>query len=771
MAFIFTVFVNAQSQNPCNFILQGKVIDEHDKSVLPYAVLLLKEINYSTTSDSAGNYMFRNLCEGYYTIIIDHVGCERVFKNITISGSTTIDFYAEHHTEQLKEIEIKELSEKHLETHSQTQLSASQTFKSSGNALGEMLKDISGVTALQTGSSVVKPVIQGLHSNRILILNNGVRLEGQQWGTDHAPEIDPFSASKITVVKGANSVRYGADAIAGTILVESAPLRDSAGVDGAISTALFSNGRQGVVSGYTQVNFGKVKPLAIRLQGTLKKAGNVNAPYYYLKNTGLHETNFSWQAGWKKKSYDVDAYYSQFSTTIGIFSASHIGNLTDLKKAFESPVPLEQSGFTYAIDRPYQHVTHELIRVKAQVKIASAFKLVASYARQYNLRYEYDKHKPLNNNLAALNKPEFQLELTTHTGDLYFEHSAVRQTRGVLGVFGMMQQNTYEGRFFIPNYETFAGGVYLVEQWQKNKFGVELGGRYDVRDVSVYRWVNSSVLNTKHYFTNVSGVIGISYDLHKTIRVKANSGIAWRAPGVNELYSDGLHHSVASIEKGDTALKVERAYNSSITIEYDCNCDRQTVIQINPYYNVIENFINLIPGTTPVLTIRGAFPVFYYKQVNATLSGVDAQISTYVTKHIQFVAKSSFLQAIDRTNAVWLQQMPANRAAGTVRYHFSDSKKMKNTIVESELLYVNQQWRVPSNADFAVPPSGYFLLGFYFSGRISMGKTYIDIGVQLQNVLDSKYRDYLDRFRYYTDAMGRNVSLKAKIPFSINLKK
>jgi iron complex outermembrane receptor protein len=79
---------------------------------------------------------------------------------------------------------------------------------------------LAGVTTLQTGSSISKPVIHGLHSNRILIMNNGVRQEGQQWGSEHAPEIDPFIATRLSVVKGAAGVRYGSDAIGGVILVE-----------------------------------------------------------------------------------------------------------------------------------------------------------------------------------------------------------------------------------------------------------------------------------------------------------------------------------------------------------------------------------------------------------------------------------------------------------------------------------------------------------------------------------------------------------------------
>src|SRR5688500_19161669 len=74
--------------------------------------------------------------------------------------------------------------------------------KIKGLVISEALSKINGVTLLQTGSTISKPVIHGLHSSRILTIVNGVRQEGQQWGNEHAPEIDPFIADKLTVIKG-----------------------------------------------------------------------------------------------------------------------------------------------------------------------------------------------------------------------------------------------------------------------------------------------------------------------------------------------------------------------------------------------------------------------------------------------------------------------------------------------------------------------------------------------------------------------------------------
>ncbi len=101
-----------------------------------------------------------------------------------------------------------------------------------GMSLGNHLAELQGVDQLSTGATVAKPVIQGQHSNRLIIVNNGIRQEGQQWGQDHAPSINPADDARLTVLKGASGVRYGANAIAGVVLVESNPISDTASVHG-----------------------------------------------------------------------------------------------------------------------------------------------------------------------------------------------------------------------------------------------------------------------------------------------------------------------------------------------------------------------------------------------------------------------------------------------------------------------------------------------------------------------------------------------------------
>ena len=114
--------------------------------------------------------------------------------------------------------------------------------RSMGKSRASILEHVSGVSSIQTGTTVAKPVINGMYGNRILIVNNGARQTGQQWGADHAPEIDQNSSGSIEVIKGAESVRYGSEALGGIIVMEQKALPyGQAGVSGHLRTLYGSN--------------------------------------------------------------------------------------------------------------------------------------------------------------------------------------------------------------------------------------------------------------------------------------------------------------------------------------------------------------------------------------------------------------------------------------------------------------------------------------------------------------------------------------------------
>jgi len=755
-------------ESHCHLKIDGTIRDLENNLPVSYVNISIEEVSRIVSSDSSGRYHFDNLCPGNYTLHYQRIGFVTGTLSITLNEDQTSDIEILFDPGLFKSVDIVAYKYEERTATIESSLIGKDLAATQGVSLGEGLKKITGITSLNTGSGISKPVIHGLHSNRILILNNGVRQEGQQWGSEHAPEIDPFIAGKLTVIKGASTVRYGADAIAGVILVEPKGFPKNPGITSEVNAVGMSNGLQGMVSAVAEGTSQKISGLSGRVQGTLKRSGNVSSPRYYLKNTGSEECNYSFSAAYSEKRIGIEIFYSQFNTRIGIFSASHIGNLTDLQRALTAEVPLEQAGFSYTIDKPYQMIEHELFKTEVNFHARENGRFSLVYARQYNLRNEYDKHKALNDSIASLNLPELHLEITTHTIDLTWEQKNRVPFQSQLGVTGMKQGNTYEGRFFIPNFLNEGIGAFGISKWQKDKLQVEAGARYELRHLQIYRYKQNALLMPEHIYNNLSGSVGATYKLNENLALTANAASAWRPPQASELYSNGLHHGAAAVEIGDEDLLPEKAWCFIGSLNYQGN---QNSLEVSPYFNYIRDFINLTPQLPPTLTIRGAFPTFYYKQVNASFKGIDVSFSLSIFEYLQIKTRTSILRAVNETTHEYLIQMPADKYETTLEHKWKDRKHIRETFLSATLLYTNKQWRVPADSDFASPPQAYTLLSVNVSTQLHIGKQVIELGMTISNLLNTTYRDYMNRFRYYTDDMGRNISIRIKIPMVLYLPK
>lgn len=753
------------AQENCTLQISGKITDLHDGQLLPFSTVYIIETGKGTVADSLGNYVLRGLCPGNYTLHCSHLGSDEIVYYIELRDDLFMNLHPEIHAEELGISEIQGEMDQEFRNQNLSKIESQQLDELSGKSLAESLKTIIGVQSLNTGSSISKPVIRGLHSNRIIILNNGVRQEGQQWGNEHAPEIDPFIADEIELIKGASSVRFGPDALGGIVLLKPKALPDSVGIDAKLSLSAFSNGQQGVSSGLIQGKFKALMPLSWRLQGTLKRSGNVQAPGYYLKNTGMNERNFSWAMQWKKKNYGIEAFYSQFNSIIGIFSAAHIGNLSDLQLAFDADQPLESADFTYEIARPRQELNHELFKLNGYVKAGDKGKLLWTYARQYNLRMEYDKHLPLNDSLAALNLPALQFEITTHSAELVWEHYTYRSFKGSLGIAGLYQFNTYEGRFFIPFFEKNNMGIFWLERWNRpdSKLEVEAGLRYDLTNQQVFIWQDDVLTNPEYQYRNISANIGVLYNFKEASSLRLNFAKAWRPPHVSEMYSNGLHHGSATVEYGDVNLKEEEVLTGSLALIHSI---KKAGINIEIYHNYFSNFIVLQPELPPTLTIRGAFPTYRFAQVQARMNGMDAELYYDLTDALKFRSKASFLAAWNKSDNEYLVLMPANRLSQSIEYKFQN-KSAQRRFFRFTWDSVFKQNRVPEMSDFVDPPRGYHLLGLSFGADLKYGNQTMSIGLEISNLLNTSYRDYLNRFRYYSDEMGRNIMFRINIPIHV----
>ncbi|MBO9701438.1 MAG: TonB-dependent receptor [Sporocytophaga sp.] len=767
--------VDSANANTCRFRLEGDVKDGETNTILPGAMIVI-DGGAGTVSDDVGHFHFTNLCKGKYKITVTFLGYKTIVQTLDLNENLYKTFILHSDSCLLESIIITSSKPVYESSQSVQEISGRALDRTRGFSLGESLKGIAGVNTLQTGPSIFKPVIQGMYGNRVLILSNGVRLEGQQWGSEHAPEIDPFIADKIKIVKGASGVLYGSDAIGGVILVEPRPLRSKSGVGGEFNLAGFSNNREGVVSGIIDYSVKQVKGLSFRVQGTLKYAGNSKTPDYYMRNTAFREQNFSWAAGYKREEWGIDIFYSQFNSKIGILSASHIGNRDDLIRAIKSPVPLETSGFSYAIERPYQEIYHELGRLHAFRKFHNKSNLELILARQFNDRSEYDKHRPYKDQLK--DGPQSRFKITTYTGTVYLNQNYFKKYSGTWGLSFIQQANTVRFRSFIPNFRSYAGGIFLTERRKFESLELEGGLRYDYKWMRIYKYENGVIISPSFVFSNISGTIGAVKTIDDHLKVRLNIGTCFRPPAVSELFSDGLHHGTGRIEKGDKKLNSEYAYNTSLTFDYKF---KKIYGEVNLYNNYIKDYIYLVPGReldssginyVPEFEslISGTSPVFRYVQTDAMFTGIDLTFNDSLSKHFIFSTRLSLLRAYNtkaRENIILTP--PANMENG-LKYSFNRIPSLKEAYLKVGNTIVLQKKNVPSDQDLKAPPKGYTLWSLETGFGVMAGKQELYFTITVYNLLNKKYRDYLDAFRYFTDEPGRNFVVRLKVPFDLSKK-
>jgi iron complex outermembrane recepter protein len=415
----------------CHLAMRGKVVERENGEPLPWATVYIREIKQGLTTDEAGRFVINDLCERTaYTLEIRHLQCDHFTQIIQLTENTELTFTLAHQHD-LKEVLVREKAIEAEPTQAYAKVKALDLEAGQGLNLGESLRRLPGVSLLNTGATIAKPVIQGLHSNRVALVVNGVVMEGQQWGLEHAPEIDPFAVDQISVVKGAAGVRYGAGALAGAVVMDHAPLRSEAGVGGWVSSQYFSNGRGAVLSARTDWHL-PGKKASFRLQGTAKRLGNLKAPDYWLGNTGQQEFNLNAIAVWQKKAWTHEILASTFNQKIAVLRSGHVGSLSDVDLAIASDTPRNNPNyFTYRIDRPYQAVQHNTLKYRAVWRISDVWKLNLQHYVQYNHRQEFDIVRKTS---TAAQRPQVTFTLLHNTSDVILEHFPIRHWQGGVGV-------------------------------------------------------------------------------------------------------------------------------------------------------------------------------------------------------------------------------------------------------------------------------------------------------------------------------------------------
>ena len=778
------------SQN-CNNILIGEVADFHNREPLTDAIILIKGNGKYFQSDDFGKFTIKNLCNGIMELEVSHPFCDTKSITVEIKGNTYKKISLEHHLEELDEITVRANILNKTNSTQEAVLNSEKLERYSGNNLGDALKQINGLSTLSTGSNIVKPIIQGLGGSRILILNNGIRMQDMEWGVEHAPNIDINTADKVTVIKGATALQFGGDAIGGVILLEQDRIMKKDSIYGNIILNGASNGRGGNIS--TKLIKTYKSGYYIKGQASYKKFGDAQAPDYILSNTGVSQYAVSLDFGRPSFEKGWNAYYSYFKTSIGILRASHIGNIDDLINAINSSEPSVVKDFTYAINSPYQKVSHHLGKLNYHKRFEGLGKLTIQYDVQQNQRYEYDIRRGKDKYKASLD-----LKLSTQTLSADFKMDADENNKYLFGLLGRYQENfanpTTGVRRLIPDYDKVDFGVFATTQYRFSDNGtIDAGIRYDFSKIDAKKYYRTSRWKGRGYnrdfsdivikdigtqllvnpileYHNFSGSAGIQYNFKNKNQFRFNYALSQRTPNPSELFSEGLHHSAARIELGDLRIGSETSHrlSSSLNKQYD-----KWGYDVSPYINFISDFILLEP-TGVEFTIRGAFPVWGYRQTDSRFLGVDASIYSVWASNWRTDHQFSTVKGRDVKKKIFLVNTPSARLKNAITF----SKKKKNNLnIELQSEYIFRQNEYPANINVPwrgreielninSPPKAYHLLKLDSEIKfLFQNKNTFTIGLTANNLLNTKYRDYLNRLRFFSDDLGRNITVRLKLNY------
>ena len=782
----------------CTFSFKGNITDFHDNSSLAGASVHIVNLNKFTSSNLDGNFEFDNLCSGVITLEIKHLACETQKITFNLTKDTFKSITLEHHLEELAEILVKADNKTEATSIEQT-LSKKEVEAYADKSLGDALKSLSGVSSLNTGNSIVKPMIHGLHSSRLLIINNNVRQFDQEWGAEHAPNIDINAGGRIKVIKGANTLIYGSDAIGGLILIRPDNYTRKDTLFGGTSTALNTNGWGGninseIVKTYQSGYYAKA-------QASYKMFGDFEAADYNLSNSGIKSMNASGRFGYKSFEKGFDAYYSYVNNTIGIIRAAHVGNVNDLIRAINRKEPSFIDDFSYAIDNPKQAISHHLGKIEAYKRFKGLGKLTLRYDFQVNRRKEFDRRRASFEDAPAA---DFRLFTTSIQPNLKID--AIDNFVLNTGFLLRYQQNDSANESvtrisipLIPDYDKYEAGIYTTGNYKLNlNTTISAGFRYDFSRIEaekkykVFDWeennydelfpeFSSGVIDNfeiytspKFNFHNISASLGLTSSFGNNFDFLFNYGLASRMPNASELFSNGLHHSAARIETGSLLLNKEIANKFVTSIERN---NQNFGFSISPYYNHIKDFIQLIPAGEALTTIRGAFIEWKYNQVDAQIFGVDIDINNKLSDKFMYKGSLSLLRGDNLTEDTALINMPSTNFSNSIVYN---NKKLNQLSIGITQYTELKQNRFPDYnfftfnpilqedvyVDISSAPSAFTLFHFNSSANFKISSTSsLNVAFNVENLFNISYRNYLNRLRYFADEVGRNFNIKLKFNY------
>lgn len=645
----------------------------------------------------------------------------------------------------------------------------------------QAMENIPGVQAMDIGSGFSKPMIRGMGFNRIAVLENGIKQEGQQWGADHGLELDAFNIGTVNVLKGPSSLLYGSDAMGGVIDITSPPVPSVDMLFGDVT--LLGKSVNGTLGGsfmlgikksfwYAQVRYSEQHFGDYRIPTDTIVYLTQKMPVYgrKLKNTAGIERNIGFFAQYQRQRYKANYSISNVYQKTGFFPGAH--GIPDASR-------VEDDGDSRNMELPYSKVNHLKVTTLQQYAWE---KLVLSgdFGFQNNHREEWSVfHTHYGSQPVPEKDPDKELafNLNTLSASVKVRFIGSSSWEHALGWDGQHQRNDISGySFLLPEYyRSTTGLLWLTTYKPNNVISVSGGMRYDYgyihisshedayladylrkqgydeEQVEHYKWNSHAV---KKKFGDYSFSLGLVWTPSERHMVKANVGRSFRLPGANELAANGVHHGTFRHEQGDANLKSEQGWqmDASYNLRYN-----GFSISVSPFVSWFSNYIFLRPtGEWSVLPHAGQ--IYRYTGAEVLFAGTEATIDIHFLRSFNYRISGEYVYTYNCDEHIPLSFSPPFSMWNTLTW------QRKQVMLYAEWQSIARQNRVDRNED-RTPGANLFHLGGSLNIPIR-GNQAIEITLTARNIFNTRYYNHLSFYRKVEiPEPGHNFQLLIKIPF------
>ncbi|WP_073093790.1 TonB-dependent receptor [Cyclobacterium lianum] len=770
------------AQDRAGYAIYGTVVDQSGEP-LP-ASILIHELGKGTAASLDGSFRISGLNPGNYHLHITHVGYKSLTRTISLESSDQeLQFVMAETAITLQSLTIEANPFKNgAVEQSQSIEVVDRDFieKNNSGTFSNALEKLPGISTINTGVGISKPVIRGMSFNRIMVNDRGIKQEGQQWGADHGLEIDPFDVDRVEIVKGPASLIYGSDGMSGVINISPAPLPDEGTIRGHLINSYRTNNNMRSHSAMVEGNENDIVFKArftaqdfqdYRVPAERFTYAGFELPVYEnrLKNTAGRERHFSLMAGMRKDWGKSTITVSQFNQKAGIFTGA-VG--------IPNSYNLRHNGDYGNIEFPRQDNMHLKVISNTSVQWKKHW-LEIDLAYQRNNRLE--ESLPHIHGIGPT--PEGNLALAlfldTYTANARLNYHINPKHQSILGIQATLMENNFGGfEFLLPEFNSLSTGLFYFHEYRKTdnlilNAGLRLdGARHDIQ--AHYQPVYDNALNPTgetvqrnpdidRNFFNLSGSTGLSWIINQVNNVKFNFGSSFRIPTPIELSTNGVHHGNFRHELGDANLNSERSFQADLNYTYS----RQNfLVGISPFVSYYDGYIYLAP-TGRFSTLPGAGTLWEYRQNNAFFTGGELKLEWVPVSGLTATIAAEYVYNYNLDSGLPLPLTPPASLLSGIEWTLPDgfSRVADNGYLYLEYRQVAAQQRVDRNERVT---SGYGLLAAGIGWELPVRQQTWKLQISGENLLDTFYFNHLSRYRLLNlPEQGRNVNINLKIPFRI----